>query len=851
MIRDFQYFTLAPVIDRDTNQYLFTGGIEAVGDASVLNQVILEYRFVYDVEIEDAGASEWQAYEVGQEINKQEPSWFGVQFRNASNNFSSYEADNGNYYHIKSTYIFDAGGRLMTLANWTYGNDSNIPDYAFQSLFIGTPINSAMELIFPNTTSMNCYKDMFSKCDRLFSAPELPATTLADYCYCGMFSGCQSLQAAPALPSTRLASHCYENMFENCTSLTTAPELPATRLADYCYQHMFEGCSSLTAAPALPAWNLASYCYASMFNNCNSLTTAPRLTATTLYDYCYYAMFGNCTSLATPPTLRSTALANGCYASMFNNCTSLTTAPELPATTLANYCYSWMFNGCTSLTQAPELPATTLANFCYQYMFASCSSLTAAPSLPATTLNDYCYQHMFEDCSSLTTAPELPATTLSSYCYSTMFNGCSSLTAAPALPATTLAGYCYYYMFRRCSSLTQAPELPVTTLKSYCYYGMFEGCGSLTQAPELPATTLESNCYARMFAACWALEHAPVLHATYLAQKCYEMMFYACQMLKGIVWKSKTLPSSTYCNIWLQNANPSGTFEYTQPFLDVASIPRNVSGVPEGWNIQQLKPQAGISLKINNKDVNKFMLLGKNISSLSINGVKVKSSTPIGTDVELPSWYTKLLYVDSNGGSLDTGIPTNGYLKVGIKWSKTKTGNSQWPEMFGNRAIPGVDVGEYYQAFSFRCNTASKHYDYYHGLYSASSPTYGGRVDIAESSTALGDTVHEYWMDPTRFSFDGQIFNTVDYANTHEKDGHTDWEYQPERLNGQTMVLFSSRTGRREAIINCYNFYIVDTSTNTVLINYVPCKYGTQAGFYDTVSQTFVTNSKFLAGPEA
>ena len=159
-------------------------------------------------------------------------------------------------------------------------------------------------------------------------------------------------------------------------------------------------------------------------------------------------------------------------------------------------------------------------------------------------------------------------------------------------------------------------------------------------------------------------------------------------------------------------------------------------------------------MKINNKDVNKFMLLGKNISSLSINGVKVKSSTPIGTNVELPSWYTKLLYVDSNGGSLDTGIPTNGNLKVGIKWSKTKTGNSQWPEMFGNRAINGFS-GQYYEAFAFRCNTASGHYDYYHGLYSASYTTYGGRIDIAESSTALSDTVHEYWMDPTRFSFDG------------------------------------------------------------------------------------------------
>ena len=67
-------------------------------------------------------------------------------------------------------------------------------------------------------------------------------------------------------------------------------------------------------------------------------------------------------------------------------------------------------------------------------------------------------------------------------------------------------------------------------------------------------------------------------------------MFNGCTNLNHIIWRSKTVPSVSFCNSWLVNANPSGTFEYTQPFLDVASIERNVSGVPEGWNIQQLKP---------------------------------------------------------------------------------------------------------------------------------------------------------------------------------------------------------------------------------------------------------------------
>ena len=32
---------------------------------------------------------------------------------------------------------------------------------------------------------------------------------------------------------------CYFNLFYSCTSLTTAPELPATTLADFCYSNMF------------------------------------------------------------------------------------------------------------------------------------------------------------------------------------------------------------------------------------------------------------------------------------------------------------------------------------------------------------------------------------------------------------------------------------------------------------------------------------------------------------------------------------------------------------------------------------------------------------------------------------
>ena len=145
------------------------------------------------------------------------------------------------------------------------------------------------------------------------------------------------------------------NLFEGRSVLTSAPELPATMLADNCYSAMFSGCTSLTSAPKLPATTLAVGCYSNMFSDCTSLTSAPTLPATTLANYCYIGMFISCTSLTSAPTLSATTLADYCYTGMFNGCTSLTSAPTLSATTLADYCYSEMFNGCTNLSSVKML----------------------------------------------------------------------------------------------------------------------------------------------------------------------------------------------------------------------------------------------------------------------------------------------------------------------------------------------------------------------------------------------------------------------------------------------------------------------------------------------------------------
>ena len=251
--------------------------------------------------------------------------------------------------------------------------------------------------------------------------------------FCSWFNGCSVLTSAPELPATTLADNCYFGMFEKCTKLTSAPVLPATTLANSCYFRMFRDCTKLTSAPELPATTLANYCYDGMFENCTNLTSAPKLPATTLANYCYYSMFKKCTKLTSAPVLPATTLANSCYQGMFSICTKLTSAPELPATTLADNCYNGMFSHCTNLTSASELPATTLADNCYSNMFVNCTNLTSAPVLPANTLKRNCYSNMFFDCTNLASASELPATTLADNCYQGMFYNCTKLSTVTML----------------------------------------------------------------------------------------------------------------------------------------------------------------------------------------------------------------------------------------------------------------------------------------------------------------------------------------------------------------------------------------------------------------------------------
>ena len=237
--------------------------------------------------------SQWNPYTIGEKISLADGTF--LLFRAGEQKNLTFSKGSDSYYHFEISGPVTAQGNIMSLLDRDFS----------------TPL------------STNAFFALFEGCTSLLSAPELPATTMAQGCYFRMFAECTGLKSAPELPATTMAQGCYFRMFAECTGLKSAPELPAEALAYNCYGRMFKGCSALTYVPDLPATKMEAYC----------------------------------------------------YNSMFANCTSLKFAPELPAKRLESNCYQHMFEGCTSLTSAPELPATELVSNCYEFMYKDCHNL--------------------------------------------------------------------------------------------------------------------------------------------------------------------------------------------------------------------------------------------------------------------------------------------------------------------------------------------------------------------------------------------------------------------------------------------------------------------------------------------
>lgn len=153
-------------------------------------------------------------------------------------------------------------------------SDANVPVYC--SGDIRTLIDHEAYLTVSTAKAQFC--DLFLNNTVLVTAPELPATTLANDCYSCMFQNCTSLTTAPALPATTLASQCYHAMFGNCTALTKAPVLPAESLVYACYTSMFDKCTSLSEVTMLATDVSADRCLENWLNDAGTSATSRTLT---------------------------------------------------------------------------------------------------------------------------------------------------------------------------------------------------------------------------------------------------------------------------------------------------------------------------------------------------------------------------------------------------------------------------------------------------------------------------------------------------------------------------------------------------------------------------------------------
>ncbi len=469
-------------------------------------------------------------------------------------------------------------------------------------------------------TSNARFCKLFWNCTALTSAPDLPATTLAEYCYYSMFNSCSSLKVAPALPATTLAANCYENMFIYCSNLQEAPELPATNLTNSCYYSMFERCSSLKKAPALPAQTLESVCYTSMFNGCTNLSSVTMLapsnqilgdrftkwllnagtgaTSRTLivkdedaYDALVskgylpadYWQIGKCTILDETgfdlgiPYLTFTANAvqtfkmttTGSYAisglQYSVNHGTWTDVEANKGVTFGGTNGNLRLRGTNTNGTATNDNIYSTIKFTDDNVKVACTGDIRTLldwrnyATVATDHARFCY--LFSGCNVLTSAPELPAKTLADYCYSNMFSYCTSLESAPKMSAERLAQDCCEYMFRNCTSLTSAPALPATELAYGCYAGMFQKCTSLTSAPKLPATKLEDQCYVYMFAGCSNLSTVTML-----------------------ALGSEITSNSARVEGWLYKAGTETTSR-TLTLADDVAYNALVSSLPDNWKI--------------------------------------------------------------------------------------------------------------------------------------------------------------------------------------------------------------------------------------------------------------------------
>ena len=508
--------------------------------------------------------------------------------------YFSYDTQHWTEWNNYSALVFTNDSPVYICGNNPDGFSAGFDNYSVFS-FEDPNQNNAPGQNPPATYSVT--GDIMSLINKDEAITDIPA----DFCFYKLFSGCDNLTSAPDLPASGLTDYCYASMFEDCENLEEAPALEATTLAQGCYAGMFAGCSSLSSAPALAATTLAAYCYQNMFKDCSGLEEAPDLLASSLVEGCYAGMFSGCEGLGYVKCLATDISATGCTAGWMEdvpqggtfikvedmhdwnggedgmpfewfvqnsdvsvfaaNYLTFTTDPPASSNDSYNlylinaggnapvvyYSYdqtNWKLWGYDGIDFSNTNPVYVCgdnpdgfnksggANIWDSDGTYSSFKTSVTKNGEAFGINDDPF-YVSGDIMSLISKDESITIIPCDFCFYRLFyfSYGNPLSSLPSLPATTLTKSCYKEMFSCTKKLSAVPEdlLPASTMQDSCYFGMFYN-SSITTAPSLPATELSAGCYQYMFYDT-DIETAPGLPATKLAERCYAQMFQNCDAL--------------------------------------------------------------------------------------------------------------------------------------------------------------------------------------------------------------------------------------------------------------------------------------------------------------------------------
>lgn len=243
-----------------------------------------------------------------------------VLWRGSGNRTSTYNSASDSCI-FSSSGAFDCSGDILTLLHGKAPNPLLKKQYMFYSLFSGSKISNAEDLI------ISCQK-------------------AGQRAFMNMFNGCSYLTHAPSIEATECDASCFENMFINCTSLINPPPyINATAFSSRTCYAMFLGCKVLTTTPVMEIRSVDTYTFQSMFEGCSSLaSTNILINSSTVTTYTYYHMYRNCGLLSSDIVLPALILASNCYREMFENDKKISYIKMLATNISASNCLFYWVN---------------------------------------------------------------------------------------------------------------------------------------------------------------------------------------------------------------------------------------------------------------------------------------------------------------------------------------------------------------------------------------------------------------------------------------------------------------------------------------------------------------------------